>query len=130
MAFKYLKNNTSIPSWICIIRYLVRFFFKLSVVKIYVAAASGSKSAFPIRIRVLIQNTGTLFILCPFAVYYLRYAVRSFFIISRISAKERDKKKIMSRSFLNSGTLIVKYYSVIFLPLGFSHLHRTVQSFR
>ena len=30
--------------------------------------------------------------LCPFAVYYLRYAVRSFFIISRISAKERDKK--------------------------------------
>jgi hypothetical protein len=40
-------------------------------------------------------NSGTLVILCllcPFAVYYLRYAVRSFFIISRISAKEREKK--------------------------------------
>ncbi len=31
-------------------------------------------------------------VLCPFAVYYLRYAVRSFFTMSRISAKERDKK--------------------------------------
>jgi hypothetical protein len=31
-------------------------------------------------------------ILCPFAVYYLRYAIRSFFTLSRISAKERDKK--------------------------------------
>jgi hypothetical protein len=30
--------------------------------------------------------------LCPFAVYYLRYAVRLFFTLSRISAKERDKK--------------------------------------
>jgi hypothetical protein len=36
---------------------------------------------------------GTRRILCPFAAYYLRYAVRSFFT--------------MSRSFLNSGTLIV-----------------------
>ncbi len=27
----------------------------------------------------------TFFILCPFAVYYLRYAVRSFFTMSRIS---------------------------------------------
>ncbi|MFN9905853.1 MAG: hypothetical protein ACK56F_06970, partial [bacterium] len=43
----------------------------------------------------IVINSAALFslkILCPFAVYYLRYAVRSFFIISRISAKERDKK--------------------------------------
>jgi hypothetical protein len=39
-------------------------------------------------------------ILCPFAVYYLRYAGRSFFTI-------------MSRSFLNSGTLIVKAWGCI-----------------
>ncbi len=36
-------------------------------------------------------------ILCPFAVYYLRYAVRSFFIISRNSAEERDKKKVQCK---------------------------------
>jgi hypothetical protein len=37
-------------------------------------------------------NKNTILYICPFAVYYLRYAVRSVFIISRISAKERDKK--------------------------------------
>jgi hypothetical protein len=37
-------------------------------------------------------NSGTLVILCPFAVYCLHYAIRSFFTLSRISAKERDKK--------------------------------------
>jgi hypothetical protein len=30
-------------------------------------------------------NSGTLVILCPFAVYYLRYAVRLFLTLSRIS---------------------------------------------
>jgi hypothetical protein len=43
-------------------------------------------------IFVATKNGGTKLILCPFAVYYLRYAVRSFFTLSRISAKERDKK--------------------------------------
>jgi hypothetical protein len=32
-----------------------------------------------------IIKTGFNFFLCPFAVYYLRYAVRSFFTMSRIS---------------------------------------------
>jgi hypothetical protein len=31
------------------------------------------------------SGRGTKLILCPFAVYYLRYAVRSFFTLSRIS---------------------------------------------
>jgi hypothetical protein len=50
-------------------------------------------------------------ILCPFAVYYLRYAVRSFFTMSRISLVDgkRAGQKVQCKiaSFLNSGTLIV-----------------------
>jgi hypothetical protein len=41
-----------------------------------------------------VKRTDAVFLklLCPFAEYYLRYAVRAFFTLSRISAKERDKK--------------------------------------
>ncbi len=35
--------------------------------------------------RIFKSFLGTNYILCPFAVYYLRYAVRSFLTMSRIS---------------------------------------------
>ncbi len=96
--------------------------------------------------------------LCPFAVYYLRYAVMAFFTISRMSLADGKRaglkvhrkitvaeqnvkfkgskkswplkmslemahkvvvpqKKIMSRSFLNSGTLTVIRYHLARLDL-------------
>ncbi len=46
-----------------------------------------------------LRSLGTLLILCPFAAYYLRYAVRLFFTLSRISLAEgkRAGQKVQSK---------------------------------
>ncbi len=48
---------------------------------------------------VLLDEGGREYFLCPFAVYYLRYAVRSFFTLSRISLPDgkRAGQKVLHK---------------------------------
>ncbi len=60
--------------------------------------------------------TGGIYILCPFAVYYLRYAVRSFFTLSRISLG--DGKRAGQKIQRKIAAPVQKVKSpVLFIPL-------------
>ena len=53
--------------------------------------------------------------LCPFAVYYLRYAVRSFFTMSRISLA--DSKRAGQKVQRKIAVAVQKVKSPLFVPL-------------
>ncbi len=59
----------------------------------------GEKTWLSINHSILSRQTGRVSFLCPFAAYYLRYAVRSFFTLSRISLAEgkRAGQKVQSK---------------------------------
>ncbi len=60
--------------------------------------------------------TCTIYILCPFAVYYLRYAVRSFFTMSRISPA--DGKRAGQKLQRKIAVAVQKVKSpLLFVPL-------------
>jgi hypothetical protein len=57
-----------------------------------------------------------IYFLCPFAVYYLRYAVRSFFTLSRISLAEGKRAGQKIQSKIAAAVQKVKS-PVLFIPL-------------
>ncbi len=66
--------------------------------------------------RVDYGQHNTVAILCPFAVYYLRYAVRSFFTMSRISLA--DAKRAGQKVHRKIAAAVQKVKSpVLFVPL-------------
>jgi hypothetical protein len=61
-------------------------------------------------------NKITVYLLCPFAVYYLRYAVRSFFTMSRISLA--DGKRAGQKVQRKIAAVVQKVkFPLLFVPL-------------
>jgi hypothetical protein len=62
------------------------------------------------------ESKSSLLLLCPFAVYYIRYAVRSFFTMSRISLA--DGKRVGQKVQRKIAVAVQKVKSpLLFVPL-------------